>query len=139
MSSCEWTEPGYGFKLFNGSNLETVKNFILSNISRLQPSSSRSVNDFINAKTTDVAEEALDYPLSWAVAEIINDLEATNMFKGYKESDDTDQPAMLGIEPLYPWQTVQFSQPECDTLLKKYGERLGISETPDFFSAAYYG
>lgn len=144
MSSMSWTEPGYGFSLYNGSNMDEVKEFLINN----KEFSGDYADAFLNVSDDDIRDASEEYelqellgnPVSYIIVEIMNKKENCIMFKGYKSCADTDQPEMLGIEPLYPWQQGQpRSREECDALLNKYAVQLGITEKPTYFSAEYWG
>ena len=144
MSMKSWTEPGYGFRLYTGDNLGKIREFIMGNIGCLKNPPVVITNELFKyiyeAEDEAELEDALDYPVPWMVAEIIRAKEGqTCGVKGYRSDGDTDQEAMLGIEPSYPWQTEYRSQEDCDLLLATYAEQLGITEKPDYFDAEYYG
>ena len=141
MSYSRWSEPGYGFKLWNGSNGKDIVNFIAEHKS-----------DFLSREEADEICEEIekngytdffeDEPASYIVSEIINTLENATMFSGYRACGDTDQEEMIGISPMYPWfmnQGDYVTKEMADEALKKYGKMLGITEKPDYFDAQYGG
>ena len=135
MSMSEWTEEGYGMPLFNGDNLNNICDFII----KYDP----EVNSEEMKKAPDhyVMADILNAPVPWKVAEIINRLEDTMIFKGFQENVDTDQEAMIGIQPVWPWESKDedISKVGCDMLLGKYAAILGIKTEPEYFTAHYYG
>ena len=149
MSMKSWTEEGYGYKLETGSNMKNIVDFIVANTKELPKDAEYGyVFNFSEEEIKKMYEcEGLDDlygytndPACWVIANIINNLEGTNFVKGYQSDGDTDQPAMLGIEPLYPWMTKKIITREvCDEILAKYAKILGITEYPDYFEAEYFG
>lgn len=140
MSMRTWTEDGYGYPLFNVYNLDQIKKFIIDNDLRKY-----TVEELLAIKSADDEFElgyCIDDPVPWKVADIINRLEGITVIKGYQDDGDTDQEAMIGIEPCYSW-TMNENDPktkeEADVLLNKYAEILGITVKPDYFIAEYFG
>lgn len=149
MSMKSWTEEGYGFKLETGSNMKNIVDFVVANTKELPKNteygyifkfSEEDIKNLYECESLDDLYEYTSDPVCWIIADIINNLEGTNFVKGYTSSAETDQPAMLGIEPVYPWQNKKLITREvCDEILKKYAKILGITEAPDYFEAEYYG
>lgn len=146
MSMKSWTEYGYGYKLFTGDNIGKIRDFLVGNVELLsvQSLTEEDIEDIRSAEDDEELEEKLeeyfDDPIPYVVAGIIQAKEGASCgIKGFRADSDTDQEAMLGIEPSYPWQTEYRSKEECDEVLKRYAELLGITEEPDFFDAEYYG
>ncbi len=140
MSYHCWTENGYGFELWNGKNLQDVKNFILKYDDTMDE---ETRTEFMGLPEEYDVEEFIGEPVSYLIARIINKLEHVSFFVGYDACGDTDQDEMIGIAPAYPWE---FSHAECaitcsmaHSMLKKYGKELGVTEGPDFFEAEYCG
>lgn len=133
MSMRSWTEDGYGYELYNGKNFDKVKEFIVQN-------SEFTYEDIEEAENDYEIEDIIDCPVPWKVADIINELEGFNLFKGYRDDGDTGQKAMIGIEPKYPWMYKKpITREEADGILAKYAEMLGITDKPDYFEAQYFG
>ena len=126
MSWRNWSEQGFGFKLFNGKNDRQVMNFIRKNIPQ---------------EITDEEAEALDP--SYLVAGIINEKEGTTVFCGYRECGDTDQEEYIGVCPSYPWQLNDVDRnmtlDMATLILKKYANILDITDAPNYFEAYYCG
>lgn len=142
MSMKSQTEPGYGFELFNGKNLNKIKDFLIQNqeVYAKEPLADEDIEDIRDAEDEFDLADYFDDPVPWVVAQIIRAKEGECCgIKGYQSDGDTDQEAMLGIGPSYPWQTQYRTKEECDALLKRYADILGIDEEPDFFDAEYYG
>ncbi len=146
MSMKSWTEPGYGFRLFNETNLGKIRDFLIGNVGlfSVQSLTEEEIEDIRSAEDDEELweklEKCFDDTIPYVVAEIIQAKEGASWgIKGFQADGDTDQEAMLGIEPSYPWQTEYRSKEECDEMLKRYAELLGITEEPDFFDAEYYG
>jgi len=135
MSMSEWTEEGYGTELFNGENLNKICDFIIKYDPEINSEPLK------NAEDIDEIEYIIDMPVSWEIAKIINKLENTIIFKGYKACDDTEQKEMIGIQPVWPWESREedISQYGCEMLFEKYAQMLGIDKIPEFFTAHYYG
>lgn len=139
MSYHCWTEYGYGFELWNGKNLQDVKNFILKHDDVMDE---ETRTEFMGLPEEYDVEEFIGNPVSYTIASIINKLERVSFFSGYCACGDTDQNEMLGICPAYPCdlspaELITWS--DAHKLLKKYGKELGITEAPDFFEAEYGG
>lgn len=133
MSMRSWTEDGYGYELYNGKNFDKVKEFIVQN-------SEFTYEDIEEAENDYEIEDIIDYPVPWKIADIINELEGFNLFKGYRDDGDTGQEPMIGIEPLYPWMYKKpITREEIDEIFAKYAEMLGITDKPDYFEAHYFG
>lgn len=138
MSMKSWTEEGYGYPLYNGSNFDNIKSFIIRN--KEYTNSAVIEQDILDADDEFDLNDALGDPAPWVVAEIINTIENNGVhFKGYDECGDTYQDAMLGIEPFYPWDSRHVSKEDCNAILKKYAKELGITAEPDYFTAEYFG
>lgn len=138
MSMKSWTEQGFGYQLLNDNNFETVKQFILDNAEL----SEDERDDLIDSQDSLEAFDAMNENMASVVASIINRVEDFDLFDGYDEDGDTDQELMLGIRPGYPWYFSEhelISADQARSLLKKWGERLGITVNPDYFEAEYYG
>lgn len=133
MSMKSWTEEGYGYKLYN-NNLDKIKSFIV-NSNRY----SEKKKEIMEAEDELDLEIVINNPVPWEVADIINDQENTQVFQGYQECGDTDQEAMLGIAPQYPWADFHMTKEKADELLKKYADILGIEEEAEYFEAEYFG
>ncbi len=134
MSQREWTENGYGYTLYK--DFGKIKEFIVENgdFPKETKEEMKGCTDYCEL------EECAGDPIAWVVAKIINTLENITYVKGFREDGDTNQEAMLGIEPLYPWQMEKpLERDEADSILNKYAKILGITEKPDYFSATYYG
>ena len=85
-------------------------------------------------------QEYTDDPVVWVVADIINKKEGADILRGYRSDADTEQEAMLGLEPCYPWHMSKITtQEETDEVLNKYAKQLGITAKPDYFTAEYWG
>lgn len=140
MSMKSWTEPGYGFKLYNGRNLGRIKDFLVENqdVYKKKPFTEGELEAIRDAEDEYDLADYFDDPIPWVVAEIIRYKEGVTDIKGYQDDGDTDQEAMLGIEPSYPWHTKYRTKEECNAVLKKYADILGITEEPDFFRAEYF-
>ncbi len=138
MSMRSWTEHGFGYPLLNDNNFETVKQFILDNAEL----SEDERDGLINSEDQWDVREVLDENMASVVACIINREEGFELFDDYDEDGDTNQELMLGIRPAYPWQFLSnemITASKARSLLKKWGERLGITASPDYFEAEYYG
>lgn len=140
MSMRGWTESGYGFALWNDNNFDKVKQFIVNHLDIFDMSDDWS-KDILECDDDEYElEDILGEPVPWVIANIINTLEDTNVFKGYQSCGDTDQETMIGIEPMYPWSIERiWSQDTADRILDKYAKELGIEEEPDYFEAEYFG
>lgn len=134
MSMRSWTEDGFGFKLYD--DFDKVKKFVIEN----GKYDDEAKAEMYKCEDEYDLAEYTDDPIPWVVAGIINDKEGQYMVKGYQSNGDTNQEAMLGIEPVYPWAPQKFKdRDEATAFLKKYAEVLGINEEPDYFEAEYYG
>ena len=146
MSMKSWTEPGFGFCLFNSKedNSNSIMRFIADNspegtFTDEQRQALRDSNDM------ETFYEIADDPQACRViAEIINAREGTTIVKGYASDGDTDQEEMLGIEPCYPWsmndKDKAMTEDGAVKLLQKYGKQFnGDWENIDYFDAEYCG
>lgn len=140
MSMRIWTEDGYGFKLFNGNNWNEIIKFIISHNNGKYDLSKLDLKEIMESQDEWELENYLGEPVSWAIAQFINDAENIDYFKGYSSCGDTDQEEMIGIEPVYPWSMKEpFTKEDADKLLRMYGEELGIKAKPYYFEAIYFG
>lgn len=144
MSMRSWTEDGFGMRLFDGDNGKEVYGFVKEYSPELLPTEEELQAALDSGD--DICYILWDYigePVSWHIANIINKLEGTTVFKGYAPCGDTDQEEMIGIEPLYPWQINEvdraLTKDKAMELLNKYGRLLGIQEIPEYFNAEYCG
>ena len=138
MSMKSWTEEGYGYKLFNNYNMDNIKKFLIDN----DCYEDDLIEQILEAEDEYELSDVLGEPVAWVIAGIINEEEGFdfNIFKGYYSCADTDQEAMLGIQPIYPWETGKLiTVNERNRLLEKYAQILGIRDLPDYFIAEYYG
>ena len=144
MSMICWSEEGYGFELFNGSNCKTIIEFIIqANHENFTQDEVEELREL--AKTDDIQglDDFLDAPVSWVVADAINEIEQFSLIKGYQSSEKDDTGQYIGIDPRYPWSLSdaerKLTKSDCDDLLDKYAKMLGISCAPDFFILHYSG
>ena len=139
MSWSNWSEQGYGFKLFNGKNDMQVLQFIRSN-SR-HKISDQDAKDLINVEASydDIYGESACV----LIAGIINEQEGYTVFTGYPECGNTDQEEMIGVYLSYPWNLTEkdwtLTKEKARMILKKYANILGIKEEPKYFDAYYAG
>ena len=139
MSWRNWSEQGFGFKLFNGKNDRQVMNFIRKNIP--QEITDEEAEALV---TTEISywEIYNDEP-SCLVAGIINEKEGTTVFCGYRECRDTDQEEYIGVYPSYPWQLNDADRnmtlDMATLILKKYANILDITDAPNYLEAYYCG
>lgn len=135
MSMRSWTEDGYGFQIFNGKpeNFSSIQKFL----SEQYPNCSEAI---MEAEDEFELSDALDDPVPWKIAEAIRKIENVNEISGYQDDGDTDQEAMIGIRPDYPWnaKTIK-TQEDADRILKKYMEMFHVEGNPDYFEAEYFG
>lgn len=144
MSMCSWTEEGYGIPLWTGNNFRNVVDFIVSHEFSDITTNDLSVLESICEEQDEFELECfLNDPASYWVAEIINNLEGTEIFSGFRECGDTDQEQYVGVSPRYPWNLSvrdrQLTREEVDKILNKYATLLGIEESPEYFTAHYFG
>ena len=143
MSMRHWSEDGFGFPLFNGKNTEAVYQFISDHDAKVPPMG--EFREMIREEKwpDGLFEDILGESASWRLAEIINKLEGTTIFKGYSPCGDTDQEEMLGIEPCFPWtmnsEDLRMTEKRATGYLKKYAGILGVDSEPDYFEAHYFG
>lgn len=139
MSMKHWTESGYGVPL--GNNINKILDFVLSNTNR--SFSKEDLEEMKKAKDINEIGDFFDNHPAEEVASIISKLENVEFFRGYESCGDTDQECMIGFEPVYPWSYLESdnvpSRAECDRIISKYSEILGITVNPDYFEAYYYG
>lgn len=144
MSMRSWTEEGFGMLLFTEHNEDKVYEFLKKYNPELLPT-----EDELQEALDDGGEicyilwEFIGEPASWHVANIINELEGTTIFKGYAPCSDTDQEEMIGVEPGYPWTMNDvdrsLTKVKIMEILNKYARILGIKEVPEYFTAEYCG
>lgn len=145
MSMRIWSEYGYGFPLFDNDNYMQVIQFILQNgNTQYSRSEISNLREIVKEKDEFLLEDFFDEPVSWVVASIINDLEGTTVFCGFRACADTYQEEYLGIEPKYPWalnsNDLKFtSLYDAKQLLEKYAKTLGVKTEPNHFEAGYCG
>ena len=144
MSMKSWTEEGFGVSLFTGHNEDKVYGFLKQYNPELLPTADELKSALESGEEIgDILQESFGEPASWHIANIINDLEGTSVFKGYDSCGDTDQEEMLGIEPCFPWTMnrvdLSLTKFKAAEMLRKYTEILGIEEEPEYFTAEYFG
>ncbi len=156
MSWSQWSCRGYGYPLFG--DFEKIKEFVIKHKALVRLSlynyddedeaacngDEDKLLDLTIRKCNDEYdfEEATDARLTEIVAAIINELEGINIVCGYESCGDTDQAAMIGISPFYPWDLKPgdaITKDKATEILKKYAVELGITEEPDYFEASYCG
>ena len=144
MSMRSWTENGFGMPLFSGYNDGMVYGFLKEHSPELVPTE-EELQEALDSGD-DICYILWDYigePVSWHIANIINKLEGTTVFKGYAPCGDTNQEEMIGIEPAYSWTMNDvdrsLTKGRAMELLNKYGRLLGIQEIPEYFRAEYCG
>lgn len=140
MSWQTWSEPGYGYQLFNGKNDRQILQFIRQHADR--KISDQDAGDLIsnNASYLDIYGE----DACVMIAGIIDSIEGYTVFRGYIECGNTDQEEMIGVEPVYPWhffkeKDIVLTEQKAHSILKKYANILGITEEPHYFDAHYAG
>lgn len=142
MSMRSWSECGFGYKLFNGSNFDRVKKFLMDHVDVLCYGSANE-NKSTLSKCCDEFDIELaigSYP-STCVANIINSIENCFDFCGFDPCGDCGTDEHFGIPMSFPW--------DCDSkfrdkdgaikVLKKYAEQLGIDGDPSEFDLEYFG
>lgn len=144
MSMKTWTEEGFGMLLFTEHNEDKVCEFIKKYNPELLPTEDELKSALESGEEIgDILQDSLGEPVSWHVANIINDLEGTTVFKGYASCGDTNQEEMIGIEPFYPWTGNEvdraLTKDTATAILNKYARILGIKEEPEYFVAEYFG
>lgn len=142
MSMQHWTEEGFGFPLNTVDNDEAIFTFINAyGKEHYSWEEFREVKE--DAEYGDALWEFFGEPVSYIVADIINDLEGLTVVKGYAPCGDTDQEEMIGIEPCFPWtineKDRQLTREKAEAILEKYAGMLLIDEHPDYFEAQYFG
>lgn len=149
MSMKTWTEPGFGFCIYNRKvdNSNKIMRFIADNAPKdtVSPFTDEQRQSLRDSDDMETFREIADDPQACrAIANIINFMEGTTIVKGYASDGDTDQEEMLGIEPCYPWtlneKDKSMTEAEAVALLQKYGKMIdGDWENIDYFDAEYYG
>lgn len=134
----------FGYHLYNPNkdNVKRVVDFVLT----------RSINGSIDDifvseedfetlkrladdKLTDSINEVFGEPMSWAVADLINESEGITLFAGVQSNKNREY---IGIDPRFPWfltdndKALSFEQ--CRRLLEKYAKTLGIDDEPHYYS-----
>lgn len=116
MSYSTWSERGYGFEIFNGLNLDAVKNYLINNCQKFMNSydyDTKEWHSFDERTRRKIAEAKDEYELaeavgvpgcSYCIAEYLNEKYNTNIFAGYAPSDIAETADYIGVAPLYPWQ-----------------------------------
>ena len=149
-----WTENGYGYRLFNKDNAADVVRFVYTAGRLFGEREKLFTDNFLSDILPKVLKECendpssilweyIDEPISYLVARLINRLEGVTVFKGYAPCGDTDQEEMIGAYPAFPWEMTQkdksISMGDVDMILEKYAKILNIQESPDYFEASYVG
>lgn len=139
MNMSSWSQEGYGYHLFSGSNMEEIKDFLLKN-----GNYSKEETQLIREAENEFdLQEVTDDPVSWVIAAHINAKEGlVCAFEGYDSCADTDQGQIICVVPKYPWEYRPedlITQERADEILKKYAKILDIKEDPHEFTAEYHG
>lgn len=125
----------FGFKLF-ANNTSKVVEFITSNSGARLGLRDEEISKLIElAENSDIhaIRSIIGEPLSWAVADIINEKEHTHLFVGSSSIDNE----LIGIEESYLWNLtdddirIGRSFKTCEQLLTKYADELGIISRPE--------
>lgn len=134
MSWKQWSEDGYGYPLYNKTNLRKILKFIAENTEYKEIEDCESRYD---------AYDIMDQCCADTIAEIINRNEECTVFRGYRSDCDTNQEECIGAEPMYPWTLSEkdktLTKEDVRKILIKYAEILGIEEEPTYFEAYYCG
>ena len=140
MSMKSWTEKGYGFPLFNGTDeqFEQVKTFLSANCQELPIVS--TPEEITACKDISDLDNIYD-SAAYAVACALNRSLGVDYISGYASDADTGQQEMIGIYPDFPWivGNLPKTEEEAKTIMEKAALLLGISGKPDYFEAEYYG
>ncbi len=111
-----WSERGYGFEIFNGSNMDAVKNYLIEHCQKyIHPFDyvQKKYIDFCEQTKEEILNAEDEYELaeitgeggcSYCIAEYLNEKYNTNIFAGYAPSDIAETADYIGVAPLYPWQ-----------------------------------
>lgn len=132
------SREGFGFDLENGNNRKAIFEFLL----RRGLIEEEKRDDFME-DLADIEWEFTEDRLSEVVAAAMNEETGYACFSGYASCSDCDTEMAVGYEVSYPWlmtpKDKAASREEIAEVLKKYGEELGITEEPDFFTKEYWG
>lgn len=138
-----WSEEGFGFKLYNGNNFEDVKKFCLKELEKNKDEEKETITRVEEAKDDGDLWDALDFPASVFIADVINQNEELKNVTGYYPCDDTGAYECIGIRTDYPWTITEreknMTREDYENILNKYAKELGITEELDFFQQEYYG
>lgn len=144
MSMHFWSESGFGYVLFNETNIDNVLDFVAKYFTDfIDEDDQNRFNEVIKAGNLREIEDFLGEPISWMIADTINEIENLTVIKGFRDNGELDGPEHIGVDPCYPWtlnaNDKALTQDRAIEILKKYGEILGISEEPDYFEIEYIG
>ena len=137
MTGENWSEECYGYPLFTADNFRKVVDFIIENDEKEY--TPEQIEAMKECEDEFDLEEFTDYPVSWRVAEIINRLEGTTVFRGFIPCGDTDLDSHIGVGTIWPWSESRMSKEKIDEILAKYAGILGIEKEPDELVLEYYG
>ncbi len=137
-----WTESGFGYPIINSNNKSEILEFISEHWKDYDASFDQDEFDaLIQRGELDEIEEYIDEPVSWLIADVINDTEGLTVFNGFSASEETGE--YLGIDPCYSWTMTEadkvLTKQRATELLKKYGEMLGVLDEPLYFEIEYIG
>lgn len=132
----------FGFKLFNLNNVSTVIDFVVSNgkclgFLGLNEEEVEQIRELAKTREFEAIKDLIGEPVSWAVADIINDIEAISLITGL----ETNGNELIGIDPRYAWAlsendaAIFLSYEGSVALLNKYAELLGITDNPTFIES----
>ena len=136
MNSVRWSEEGIGYQLFTGNNLDNIKNFLINKDKKIDKEAVEKVT------TEKELETLLGEPVSFRIADIINKLESSYVFKGFQLCRNSSDEEHIGIGPLYPWEMSYFdlrllTEGNAKKVLKEYAEELGLVGVPQRFVLSY--
>ena len=131
-----WSKSGFGYALNTDKNkiyaFLQKRNLIKEDFERedMEKDGFNPEWDFVEEGSTEEA-----------IAGAINEETGYTCFEGYQSTEDTDP--HIGYSPEYPWFMIgkdhRAKITDIEKILKQYGEELGITEEPNYFTIEYYG
>lgn len=134
-----YSEEGFGVKLFK-NNFSKVIDFIISKYDpETEAAEIAEIQRLALSNDVEALNELFDEPVSWLVADAINETEGITIMCGYRDNGHDGQ--YIGIDQRWPWTLSEkdksLTRKECEEIFLKYSKLLGTSESPSFFTIHY--
>lgn len=119
------SEEGFGFSL-KGTNLRSIIDFIIKK-TPIPDNDAPGLEALADAGDIHSLEELFDAPVSWVVADLINEAEELTLIKGYRDNGHSGE--YVGIDPRFVWFMTErdkaITKADAERILRKYYDAFG--------------